>query len=268
MKTNFISSSANAVLKKIRGLQERSARQASNLFLLEGARALEEAVARRFKLERVVASQTFYKDEAGFVAKLNLAELSVVDDRTFKELHGTVGSCGIIAVAPTPRFVPQDIFKRKAPLVVVLDGVQDPGNLGTIIRSAAAADAAGILLVGGCVDAYNPKVVRSAVGALFDMPLLQDLTAGQCLELLAAQQIKGWICDASGRTLYCEADLGGATALVFGNEASGISAEFRQCGYSSLSIPMRAGSESLNVGVSAGIILCESFRQRHHAFRV
>lgn len=262
MKINTITSPSNSVLKRIRGLQERSTREKSGEFLLEGARPVEEAAARRLRLEKVVVSETFFQDGSDLIEKLRLTELSVVDDRTFKELHGTASSCGIIAVAMIPSFVPRDIFDQKAPLIVVCDGIQDPGNLGTIVRSAYAAGAAGILLTCGTVDPYNPKVVRSAVGALFDMPVLHDLTAGQCLKLLVDHRINGWICDAAGDTRYCEADFCRPTAIILGNEARGVSSELSASSFGSLTIPMREGSESLNVGVSAGIILCEAYRQR------
>lgn len=262
MKINTITSPSNSVLKRIRGLQERTTREKSGEFLLEGARPVEEAAARRLKLEKVVVSETFFQDGADLIEKLRLNELSIVDDRTFKELHSTASSCGIVGVAMIPTFVPRDIFDRRDPLIVVCDGIQDPGNLGTIVRSAYAAGAAGILLTCGSVDPYNPKVVRSAVGALFDMPVLHDLTSGQCLKLLADHCTTGWICDAAGDTLYCQADFCGPNAIILGNEARGVSREFLSSNFGSLTIPMRAGSESLNVGVSAGIILCEAYRQR------
>lgn len=261
MKINSITSASNSVLKRIRGLQERTVREKSGEFLLEGARPVEEAVARNLKLEKVVVSETFFQDGADLIEKLSLPELSVVDDRTFRELHGTTSSCGIIGVAMIPKFVPRDVFDKKSPLVVVCDGIQDPGNLGTIIRSAYAADAAGVLLTSGSVDPYNPKVVRSAVGALFALPVLNDLSAARCAKLLVDHSVTGWVCDAGGTTRYCDASFAGASAIILGNEARGVSGEF-SVKFGSLTIPMRVGSESLNVGVSAGIILCEAYRQR------
>ncbi len=262
MKITTITSSSNALLKKIRGLQERAGRDKTGQFVLEGLRPVEEAVARHLVLDRVVVSESYFQTSTDVISQLNLYEISVVDDRTFKELHGTSTSCGIIAIATIPQFEPDDIFDKSPAIVVICDEIQDPGNLGTIVRSAYASDVAGLILTRGCADPYGPKVVRATAGSLFDIPLIRDTTHGQCLEMLAQRNIPLWICDASASILYFEADLRGPLALVFGNETRGISDEFLQNCAGSLCIPMRQGSESLNVGVSAGIILSESFRQR------
>lgn len=263
MKINPISSTANSLLKKVRGLQERSFREKSRQFLLEGPRPVQEAISRGLPLDQVIASNSFFHGSADFIADLNLAQLSLVDDKAFAELHETSSSCGILAVAEIPKYTIEDVFeKQREPLIVVCDGIQDPGNLGTIVRSAYAAEAAGLLLTRGCVDVYSPKVVRSAVGALFEMPLLYDLAHDECLKLLADKQIPLRICEASAPNVYCQADYTKACAIALGNEARGICAEFSAAAADSVSIPMRIGSESLNVGVSAGIILCEAYRQR------
>lgn len=262
MKINTIASSSNALLKKIRGLQERNIREKTGLFLLEGMRPVEEAISRGLKLDNVVVSGTYLESSTEAINLLKLAEISVTEDRIFKELHGTTSSCGIVATAAIPRFAPADIFRKPKALVVVCDSVQDPGNLGTIVRSAFAADAAGVVLTRGAVDAWGPKVVRSAVGALFQIPILTEYSPSDCLQLLSDHEVPVWVCDAAAPVLYFQANLTGPVALVFGNEAKGICVEFMNGCTGSLRIPMREGSESLNVGVSAGIILSESYKQR------
>lgn len=265
MKVHTVTSPANVHLRQIRLLQERPSREKTGLFLLEGLRPVEEAINRNLPLDRIVVSQTYLDTSEHLIERLALSEVTVVEDKLFETLHGTTSSCGILATARMPKHTNSDLFKKLPYVLVICDRIQDPGNLGTIIRSAYAADVSGLMLTKGCVDPYSPKVVRSAVGSLFDTSIVGELTPDQCLSLLAEHEIPLLICDAGAQTPYFQANLAGPVALVFGNEARGIAPEFEQRCSGALRIPMREGSESLNVAVSAGIILSESFRQRSFA---
>ena len=147
-------------------------------------------------------------------------------------------------------------------IIAIADAVQDPGNLGTLIRTAYAAELGGLILLQGSVDPYNPKVVRAAAGALFALPLISDLTPAQALELVHANNMRLVICQASARKRYFDVNLADSVAIVFGNEGQGINETMKAGADESISIPMNPGSESLNVAISGGIILFETLKQR------
>lgn len=262
MKVNQISSPANELLKQIRGLHQRSLRDKQGLFLIEGQRILAEAMGKGIVLRHIVISQSYLDKAPDELSSMNVAEISVVDDREFKNLVTTVNPCGAVAVAEMPKQRSEKIFSGPTPLIVVADAIQDPGNLGTLMRTAYAAQASGMILSKGCVDAYNPKVVRSAAGALFDLAMMSDIEADQIIALLQDKHVPLATCDAGAKTHYFDYDMKGPLALVFGNEGQGLTASFRNCRADSLAIPMNPQAESLNVGISAGIILFEALRQR------
>lgn len=262
MKIKQIDSSSNELLKQVRSLHKRSMREKQKLFLIEGWRWVVEAVEKGVVVREIIASKTEHEAAADAVARLGFAELTVVGDSLFNDLVSTTSSCGVVAMAEIPAPKTQDIFSGTAPLVVVADSIQDPGNLGTLMRTAYAAQANCMILSKGCADAYNPKVVRSAAGALFDLAILADIDAEEIIAMLEERRIAVVRCDAGASKHYFAYDLKKAVALVFGNEGQGLTEPFKECRGDSISIPMNPKAESLNVSVSAGIILFEAFRQR------
>src|SRR5437660_3121569 len=169
---------------------------------------------------------------------------------------------GAVAIAPFVDVDPTQLLDSGSDLLVVLAEVRDPGNLGTILRTARAAGAGGVFLTTGTVDVYNPKVVRASAGALFHVPFAREVAIPWILPELGNRDIRRLAADPTALPTYDEVDMTGPTALVFGNEAWGLAEEVAAAVDERASIPMRASAESLNVGIAAAVFLFEAVRQR------
>ncbi|OPZ83581.1 MAG: 23S rRNA (uridine(2479)-2'-O)-methyltransferase [bacterium ADurb.Bin425] len=259
-----ITSGNNPLLKKIRSLKERQARQKTGLFLIEGVTLILEALEKGLKLEHLLVTEEYFAD--GLEAKLMeaiegdeylAAELATVPLSIFKELVTTQTPSPALAAAMMPIYTVEQISKLAPDTVLLCENLQDPGNLGTIIRSALAFGAGALILSHGSVDAYNTKVVRSAMGALFALPILS-------IDLVAAAQVlkdAGYIFLAfspeaplSVSEYHFEED---KVVIMVGNEAAGLSLEAEDLADISLSIPQTNKIESLNVAVATSIALYE-----------
>jgi RNA methyltransferase, TrmH family len=262
MKIATITSESNNTLKSIRALHRRQAREKEKLFLLEGTNCLAEALRKQIDLKAVVVSQSYLAEHLEELLDLELEKVSVVEDKIFAALATTATSCGVLAVAALPGKSKTGISNWQPRIVAIADAIQDPGNLGTLIRTAYAAELGGLILLKGSVDPFNPKVVRAAAGALFSLPIISDLETQEVIELLRSNQMRIIICQASASKRYFEADLTDSVAIVLGNEGQGVSTAMSEAADESISIPMNPGSESLNVAISGGIILFETLKQR------
>lgn len=262
MKINSVTSESNATLKLIRSLHKRSNREKQQLFLLEGSHCLQEACKRELDLQAIVASQSFITNGRDELNELEIEQITVVEDKLFAELMTTTSSCGVLAVAPIPKESSAEITKWTPRVILIVDAVQDPGNLGTLFRSALAAEIGGVVLMRGCVDAYNPKTVRAAAGALFDMPMKSDVVPADLINSLKSNGYRLVACEAKGSISYFECDLSDKVALILGNEGQGVSEDLLAGADEKIRIPMNPKSESLNVAISGGIILFETYRQR------
>ena len=254
----MISSIANPKIKLIRNLRARRAsREAEGLFVVEGVRLVEEALrapgAPRLAL---------YGDGLDLRAQTALeqlrargAALELVTPEVMAAASDAETPPGLLAVVPTPALPPPTPLS----LALVLDGLRDPGNLGTILRTADAAGVQVVFLAPGTVDAYNPKVVRAAMGAHFHLPLVA--LGWEAL----AQRLAGlalWLAEARSGPAYQQVDWRAPSALIIGSEAAGPSQAARRLALQPVSIPMPGQAESLNAAVAAGIILFEAARQR------
>ena len=268
MKIERLESVANSCVKKMAQLLQKKYRQESGDFLVEGLRAVEEAVASA----RVKALFYVQADDQRSLKLLNMAEakgasLYQTNEMVMTKLCDTVAPQGMVACVQQTICTMTQLAAQKLPgPVVVADRLQDPGNMGTLIRTADAVGAAGIILLQGTVDVFSPKVVRSSMGSLFHVqlcgPVSETEMAAWCRKQgyrLAATTLK------NSRSIY-ESDLTGKLALIIGNEANGVSATLLQQAEQQLHIPMPGRAESLNAAQAAGIILFESLRQRlgHH----
>jgi len=265
MKITPISSAVNPLLKRIRSLHQRAAREKSGLFLVEGAKVVNEALSKGLRIKDVLVSQSFLKAGLGASHTADIPAICVVDDKQFRELSPSGTSCGIIATAEIRQWSPESLFRATPTLVLIAHAIQDPGNLGTMLRTALAARASGMILTKGTVDPYNPKVVRSAAGALFALPLVYDITIEQAIQMVRDRGLSVITCDPEAKRPFWELDMLGPAALVFGNEGQGFAGNVLELSDASVSIPMEKECESLNVAVSAAIIMFEVARQRFFA---
>jgi TrmH family RNA methyltransferase len=280
VRINALTSAANSLLKKMRSLHERSARHKAGLFLIEGEKILLEAVTRGITIEAVVletdyfergisqALETVLADQTYFPEGINLAPPNL-----FRDLVTTSTSCGLVAAA-YPRttalealLVAHNHANHGAPeqtTLVVLEAVQDPGNLGSIIRSALAFGVSGLILGRGTVDPYNTKVVRAAMGALFDLPVVVDVDLNETIKTLkcagfAVCALNPEAKDSLTAIFFAQnrdpAHDNGKLALLLGNEGAGLSAETSALADFDVRIEMSDQIESLNVSVAAAIML-------------
>jgi len=252
-----IASPANKGIKVIRSLQRRKGRQQERAFVVEGVRAVEDI------LRAGVQPRALYVREDFSIAEIPDADASLhrVARSLFNTLTDVPHPQGILAIVPfldEPAIpVPDD---DSSPLILIIDGVRDPGNMGTLFRSAAGAGVDHIVIGPESVDPYHPKAVRAAMGAHVRVPFsrrewpdLADNLARYAIVALA---------DASGEANYDDVDWTGPSALIVGGEAFGPSSGAWQAANLHVSIPLASGVESLNAGVAGSLLLFEAVRQR------
>lgn len=259
-----LSSPRNPAVAHARSLRRRGPRDRERLFLVEGPTAVGEAVSTGAPLVTVFLRREAPGRAAEVAARAARAGVEVVEvgDRALAAMSDATSPQGVVAVA---RFVdepPGPLLDRAEGLCVVLADVRDPGNVGTILRSAWAVGAAAVLLGAGTADPYNPKVVRSSAGALFHVPLARGVALPWALAELGARGFRRVAADPHAGAAYDEVDLTGRCALLFGNEAWGVPEGVLTGVDDRATIPMQGQAESLNVGAAAAVFLFEAARQR------
>lgn len=258
---SVITSNQNPKIKRIRRLlADRRYRQRESAFVVEGTRWLSELTHARQRPQLVLASESWLQDEAHqqLLSSLHIpaaSPLAVASDKVIAAASATETPSGVLAVLP---IVELPLPKRPT-MLLILDRVADPGNLGTIARTAAAAGVDGLLLSPGCVDPYNPKAVRATMGALLRLPVL-PLSWDEIAERTAGLSI--WLAASGGPVDYAEVDWRKPAALVIGSEASGVGPKAMSLGGRQVSVPMAAQTESLNAAAAVAVLLFEARRQR------
>jgi TrmH family RNA methyltransferase len=259
----MISSAANPLLKDVRRAIARGGLTQEGYLVAETFNLLEEALRSGCAVKVVLCSASVQSAVESHVKRLSGMRVAVVADSLFPSISGTEASQGVIALVEPPIWNLPQLFRGRS-LVVVLDGLQDPGNAGTIARAAEAFGASGIMFLKGTVSPFNPKALRAAAGSLFRVPFAYGLDAA--LARAALQQNKldvyaGVPCNAGlpSKPLG-EVDFSRRCAIVVGNEARGVSPQLRSTAID-ICIPT-SGVESLNAAMAAGILLYEARRQR------
>ncbi len=255
MHVREIASSANPLLKTVRSLHERSGRKKSGLFLLEGAKLLEEALKNDIDVQDIIVSSSYLKNGMPGMPETAREELVVVEDSLFAHLATTETPQGVLATAFMKTHELVDALSQEKPLIVVSDTVQDPGNLGAIMRSALAFGATAIVLTKGTTDPFSPKAVRSAMGALFALPVVTDILFDDLVESLRAHHVTVFALDQNAEESLWNVQFPERLALIFGNEGNGMSDDDIAKTDRVLTIPISQRSESLNVAIAAGIVL-------------
>lgn len=251
----------NPMVKAAAELKQKKYRQQQGLFLAEGLRTVEEAV--RYGAVQSIFYTAIEDDRTRAVleeAAAKQIKLVCVSDKVLKKISDTETPQGIIAVCEM-RSKRLDDFLASGKMLLVLDRVTDPGNIGTMLRTADAAGVGGLLLLQGCADIYAPKTVRASMGSLFHLPVLSGL--GEELFVQAARKAGYELlvtCLDGADNLY-KADLQGRLAFVMGNEANGVSPALLAAADKRVFIPMQGRAESLNVAMAAGIVMFEALRQ-------
>jgi RNA methyltransferase, TrmH family len=254
----FLSSLANPRLKEIRRAVERGSSTRNGFCVAETFHLVEEALRSGCDVSAIVAAQSA-RAAAEHLAQPSGCVLIVVPDSLFRALAATETSQGVLALVRPPSWDLDRLFEG-VPLLVVLDGLQDPGNAGAILRAAEAFSATGVLAVKGTVSLANPKAVRASAGSLFRVPHVTGLEPAELRQILAARAVPLYAAMPAAGTPASRADLTRPCALAIGSEGAGLREEFRAAARP-LHIPI-AGAESLNAAMAAGILLYEARRQR------
>ena len=265
----MITSTANAQVKELVKLMKKSrARDEAQVFLIEGPRMTGELAADpdwRRKIEKIYLSESYSGRNKGEHQDLErTAPVEILSDSVFAHVSDTKTPQGILAVVRRRTYNMSDILGRDPAHahVLVLDNLQDPGNLGTIFRTAEAAGVTGIILSRDCVDIYNPKVVRSTMGAVLRMPFLYVDDLPGTISELKGTGIKVYAAHLKGMHAYDQEDYRTGCAFLIGNEGNGLRDEVAECADHYVIIPMQGKAESLNAAVAAAVLMFEVSRQR------
>lgn len=252
----------NPLVKAAAELKQKKYRQKNSLFLAEGLRTVEEAVSFD------AAVTIFYlpiDDERTRNLLEKAAEQQVklvcVNENVMKKIADTETPQGIVAVCKIQGYSLENIIAQ-GKMILVLDRIGDPGNLGTMLRTADAAGIGGVVLLKGCTDIYAPKTVRSSMGSIFHIPVLDGLSEDEIISSIKKAGYTLLVTCIDGADNLYKADLSGRIAFVMGNEANGVSDVLLKAASKRVFIPMEGNAESLNVAMAAGIVMFEALRRR------
>lgn len=256
-----IISKENAIIKHIIKLKEKKYRIEYNEFIIEGAKIVKEAIEEDANIKNIIISEEALNNE--LVEKqlktvLETQNYILVSNSIFKELSEVEKPQGVLAIIEKNAYNNKIDYTQD--LILILDNIQDPGNLGTIIRTADSVGLKQILISKGTVDAYNPKVIRSTMGAIFRVNILESANLKNEIENIKKNKFKVVITSLQTEKSIYDIRLN-KVAIVIGNEANGVSKEIKELADINAIIPMKGKTESLNASVATGVILYEYLRQ-------
>ena len=255
-----ISSKDNERVKYTKSLLKSKNRQKESKYIIEGYRILTLAIECEADLDYVFINETFEekKEHKNFLNILEEKNIKVfkTTNKIFKELVDTENTQGILGVIKFKERKIEHNIKCDDKFILILDRIQDPGNMGTIIRTADAAGVDAIIALKGCVDIYNPKVIRSTMGSIFDMNIIH-CTQEECLKELKSKDFKIVSSFLNTDNFYHETKYHDRTALVIGNEANGVNDDLIEASDLLVKIPIYGNAESLNAAISSAILMYE-----------
>ena len=270
----MITSSSNKRIKEVIKLQQKAkARREWDVFVVEGTKMFLEADTQRIKDVYVseTALQNLSKECRQKLEEIS-ASYEVVTDDIFSRLSDTQTPQGILCVIEQYHYTLDDLFDKnstgknlpadKVPLILVLEDIQDPGNLGTILRTGEGAGVSGIIMSSHTVDIYNPKTIRSTMGSIYRMPFLYTDKLADTIEKLKEHKMTVYAAHLQGQTDYDRCDYLTGSAFLIGNEANGLKEETAALADRLIRIPMHGRVESLNAAVASSILIYEAARQR------
>lgn len=255
-----ITSPQNALLKSFR----KAARDPEEFCVAEGIHLLQEALRAHVAIRAILLDEGHRPELVNSIP----SDLPVyrTSQRLFRQVATTETPQGVATLVRRPSWHEQELFTVLTPLVILLDAVQDPGNVGTILRSAAALGASGAILVRGSADPFNAKALRASAGAAFHLPMLTGLLAKEAVRLLRQQQVRLLACAARKGRMLADVPCDGPIALAIGGESAGLRREILEAADEQVCLPMRANVESLNAAMAAAMALYEVTRQRGFRF--
>ena len=253
----LITSATNPRIKNLLLLQEKSkARREQGLFVVEGQRELEHCINAGYKVHTV-----FYCPEVAPVIPGLTGNLIEVPEQLYRKIAYRESTEGIIAEVEAKSLSLEDLALPENPLIVVLEAVEKPGNLGAVLRSADAAKADAVIVCDPLTDLYNPNLIRASIGAIFTVPTVAA-SSEETIAFLKARGVRILTAQLQDSSLYYDVDMKCGTAIVMGTESTGLTDVWRRAADAHIRIPMLGRLDSLNVSVSASILLFEAVRQR------
>jgi TrmH family RNA methyltransferase len=265
---NIISSRQNEVVKKFRKVFSGMGKHFPTLFAIEGIKLIQEALKEDVDLETVLIGEGLLKDaavEPALWRELELRHLPVLvaTDAVMASVSAVAADQGILALGRRRRWPPEALFPERMPaLIAVACGIQDPGNLGTLIRTCDATRCTGMISYSGTVDPYHAKVVRASMGSVFRVPVVETRTLAESLALVKARSLQIIATATRAPVRHLDVDFTKPVALLFGNEGQGLPEEAYAAADQTIGVPISDRVDSLNVGIAAAIVLYEAFRQR------
>ncbi|MPQ42632.1 TrmH family RNA methyltransferase [Clostridium tarantellae] len=251
-----IESKNNSLYKELKKLKEKKHRVSKGEYLIEGLRFVEEAIKSKVTIKYIIFTYDFYEKNEEFFNVINEGvKCIVLSKQLFQGLTSTETPQGVVAVVEM-----QNTALKDGDIIVLVDKVQDPGNMGTIIRTAHAVGAAGIITTKGTVDIYNDKTLRSTMGSIFYLPVIEDSSL-ELIKGLKEQNFKLLVSSLQGRKNFFEENLQDKIIMAVGNEGNGVSDEVYELADIKVKIPMPGNAESLNVAVATSVMLYEKIRQ-------
>lgn len=257
--TEIISSTQNPKVKLLESLQQKSQeRRKHELFVVEGRREVERCAELGYDIDTVFCCAEIYGGEWKAVRDERVV---LVTPYIYNKVAYRGGTEGVIAEVKTKQRTLQDLSLPAHPLIVVLESVEKPGNLGAVLRSADAAGVDAVVVCDPLTDLYHPNIIRSSTGAFFSVPCVA-CTSEECITFLKEKGIQILTAQLQDSSLYYDTDMRKATAIVMGTEATGLTNQWREAADAHIRIPMLGTCDSLNVSVSAAILMFEALRQR------
>lgn len=257
----MITSTSNVQIKQITALLKKSKeRKEQKAFVIEGRKMFEEICQDKSRVIKAYFSDSYVKEQYGG-RELPEVPYEIVADSVFDAMAETVTPQGVLAVVKMPEYSLDDMI-ADAGTLVLLENLRDPGNLGTILRTAEAAGVSGVILSKESVDIYNPKVIRSTMGAVYRVPFLYVENFMELLKNLREQEVRLLAAHLKGQKTFDKADYSGKVGILIGNEANGLSDEAAELANEKVLIPMAGSVESLNAAVAAALLMYEAFRKQ------
>lgn len=260
----MITSHTNKGVKEVIQLEQKAKfRKEKGLFIAEGLKMFLEAPLE--DIQKVYISASFSEQmTAACQAKLDsiLSQYEIVSDEVFKKMSDTMTPQGILCVVRQKQYSLDDMLKADSPLLVILEDIQDPGNLGTILRAGEGAGVTGIIMSNGCVDIYNPKTIRSTMGSVYRVPFIYTENLNNIIETLQKRNITVYAAHLQGSKPYDTCDYKRGSAFLIGNESKGLKEDTADKADIRIKIPMLGEVESLNAAVASSVIFYEAARQR------
>ena len=255
----MITSTSNQKVREVKQLQKKSRlRNEQGVFIVEGIRMVREIPLAQ--IVQIYVSEEFYRKYREELPQGIKPEM--VSSQVFAAMSDTKTPQGVLAVVRQSSYRIEEMLRDGQAQILVLDNLQDPGNLGTIFRTAEAAGVTGIVMSSDCVDIYNPKTVRSTMGAIFRQPFVYVEELTESISRMREGGVQVYAAHLEGKNTYDAEDYRGKTAFLIGNEGNGLRPQVAACADSWVRIPMAGQAESLNAAVAAAILMFEVSRQR------